>query len=193
MSLALPGFADPVHDAQACFRAVLDAMARPGVVHALPAAPPPPAPLAPATAAVILTLCDAETPLWLDQGPLEAYQWIAFHTGAQTTAMETCVIGVAMGLPPDLRRLPAGTDDAPQDSATLILQVASLVRGTAFALRGPGILGTRTLHVGGLPEEFDLTSQWRTNHALFPRGVDLILTAGDHVAAVPRSVILEPG
>jgi alpha-D-ribose 1-methylphosphonate 5-triphosphate synthase subunit PhnH len=193
MSLDLPGFADPVHDAQACFRAVLDAMARPGVVHALSAAPRPPVPLAPATAAVILTLCDAETPLWLARGPLEAYEWIAFHTSAQTTAVEMCAIGVAIGLPPELSRLPAGTDDAPQDSATLILQVGSLARGAPFALRGPGILGTRTLNVDGLPEEFDLASQWRANHALFPRGVDLILTAGDHLAAVPRSVMLEPG
>ena len=61
-----PGFADPVFDSQATFRAALDALARPGRVAALPPVLTPPAPLNPATAALCLTLADLDTPLWLD-------------------------------------------------------------------------------------------------------------------------------
>jgi alpha-D-ribose 1-methylphosphonate 5-triphosphate synthase subunit PhnH len=34
-------------------------------------------------------------------------------------------------------------------------------------------------------------SIWRRNHALFPRGVDLILCAGDKLTALPRTVAIE--
>ena len=41
-----------------------------------------PAPLDPATAAVLLTLVDNETPLWLDPAVAAARDWLAFHCGA---------------------------------------------------------------------------------------------------------------
>src|SRR4051794_12499917 len=76
-----PGFADPVTSAQACFRAVLDAMARPGRIKTVPEVAAP-APVCAAAGAVLLTLVDPETPLWLDPKAVAARAWIAFHTGA---------------------------------------------------------------------------------------------------------------
>ncbi|MBD0275911.1 MAG: phosphonate C-P lyase system protein PhnH, partial [Acetobacteraceae bacterium] len=68
----VPGFGDPVRDAQAVFRAVMDALARPGPPRALPAGlPRPPGPLAPELGAIALALADHEAPLWLD-APLAA-------------------------------------------------------------------------------------------------------------------------
>ncbi len=179
-----PGFADPVQDSQACFRAVLDAMARPGQTHAVAALDPPPG-LDPATAAVLLTLADADTPLWLDPAATAARDWITFHCGAPAAAAEFAALALALG-PVRLDAFPAGTDDAPEHGATIILQVAALGRGTAFELSGPGLAAPALLEVDGLPAEF--VAEWAANHALFPCGVDVILCAGDRIAALPRTV-----
>ena len=49
-----PGFADPVLDAQASFRAILEAMSRPGRIQRIDARITPPAPLCTAAAAALL-------------------------------------------------------------------------------------------------------------------------------------------
>lgn len=181
------GFADPVLGAQAAFRAVLDAMARPGRVHRLPAPDAPPG-LAPAAAALLLTLADADTPLWTDAGA-EALGWIAFHCGAPLVATPgAAAFLLATGAMPPLAALAAGSDDAPQEGATLIQQVAGLAPGEGWALTGPGIAREHRLRVEGLPPDF--LAQWAANAARFPRGVDLLLCAGDRVAAFPRTVTI---
>lgn len=180
-----PGFADPGADAQSCFRKVLDAMARPGTVHQVHGAVPP-EPLCTAAGAVLLTLVDHEASLWLDPAADSARAWIAFHTGAPIVeTMATAMFALALSLP-DLMDLPGGTDEMPEASATAILQVASLSSGGRLRLSGPGLRQPATLAVDGLPAGF--AAIWADNHARFPRGVDLILCAGDNLAALPRSV-----
>ena len=144
--------------------------------------------LDPATAAVLLTLADHETPLWLDPKLTPAHAWIAFHTGAPTgqpTTRHRASFAVALSLP-DLAAFPAGTDEAPETSATVILQVASLQTGRRFALEGPGLRHPRIVAIDGLPTDFAAT--WQRNHRLFPRGIDLILCAGSDLTALPRTV-----
>lgn len=179
-----PGFADPVADAQSCFRAVLDALSHPGRVRCVPSVEAPD-PLCPAAAAVLLTLVDQETALWLDPAAATAFGWITFHTGAPAAEPAAAAFVLALSLP-DLTNVPAGTDEAPEESATVIVQVRSLDRGARFELAGPGLREPAVLAVDGLPADF--AARWAANHALFPRGVDLLLCAGDRVAALPRSV-----
>lgn len=186
-----PGFADPVLDAQAGFRAIMDALAHPGRVRRLAALPDAPTGLHPAAAAALLVLADAETPLWTDAGE-EARGWIAFHCGAPLVAdPAAAAFLLATGAMPPLSAMNPGTDEAPQDSATLIQQVAALDECAGWTLSGPGIAGTRRLAVAGLPEDFP--AQWRANAARTPRGVDLLLCAGDAIAGLPRSTRLAEG
>jgi alpha-D-ribose 1-methylphosphonate 5-triphosphate synthase subunit PhnH len=189
-----PGLADPVLDAQAVFRAVLDAMARPGriVDVAGPFSVPPT--LDPAAAAVCLTLVDFETPLWLDAAGAtpEAIEYLEFHCGAPMVddagAARFALVTDASSLT-TLDCFDAGTDEAPDRSATVIVQVAALGGGRGRRLRGPGIARDTRLDVRGLPAAF--WAGWRENHARFPRGVDVILSAGTTLAALPRTTAVE--
>jgi alpha-D-ribose 1-methylphosphonate 5-triphosphate synthase subunit PhnH len=189
IDVTLPGFADPVGQAQAAFRAVLDAMARPGTLQSAGEGLTPPAPLDLATAAVLLTLVDHDTPFWLDPVTERARDWLAFHCGAGfTDAPADAAFALALALP-DLALLSPGTHEQPETAATLIVQVGSLTLGTRYRLRGPGLRTTNTLTVSGLPTDF--VEIWQRNRAGFPLGVDVVLCAGTTIAALPRSVTVE--
>ena len=79
------GFADKVLSAQSTFRAVMDAMARPGSIQRITAATGMPYPMMPGTAAIALTLFDQDTPVWLDgavSATPDVARWLKFHTSA---------------------------------------------------------------------------------------------------------------
>jgi alpha-D-ribose 1-methylphosphonate 5-triphosphate synthase subunit PhnH len=191
MSIELPGFADPVHGAQTCFRAVLGALSRPGSLHLAGEGLRAPPPLAPATAAVLLTLVDADTPLWLAPEFAAACDWIAFHCGAAIVPLAGDAAFAVAPVMPDLATLNCGSDEIPEDGATLVLQVRGFDRGMRLTLAGPGLAAPATLLVDGLPDRF--VAAWEANHALYPRGVDLILCAGNTLTALPRSVRITEG
>ncbi|MCA3285468.1 MAG: phosphonate C-P lyase system protein PhnH [Roseomonas sp.] len=191
MTRLTPGFAAPVLDAQASFRVILEAMSRPGRLQRIEARITPPAPLCTAAAAALLSLADADTPLWLDAGEAVA-EWLRFHCGAPITQeISAARFALACGTAPSLEALDVGTDEDPQLGATLILQVAGLVASEGWRLTGPGIQHEHRLRVHGAPAEF--TAAWARNHTLFPRGVDVLLCAGDSIAALPRSVTIAEG
>ncbi|MBV1798446.1 phosphonate C-P lyase system protein PhnH [Siccirubricoccus sp. G192] len=185
------GFADPVLEAQHCFRALLEAMSRPGRVQRLAGALAPPAPLNLAAAAALLTLADADTPVWTDAGA-DAEAWLRFHAGCPLVAEPgAAALLLACGAPPSPPALEAGTEEEPHRAATLILQVTALEEGTGWRLSGPGIEVAHRLRVAGLPADFLVA--WATNRARFPCGVDVVLCAGERLAALPRTVLIEEG
>ncbi|MBS3650552.1 phosphonate C-P lyase system protein PhnH [Pseudaminobacter sp. 19-2017] len=188
------GFAEPVLDAQATFRAVMDAMARPArIIEVAPRAAPP-ASLSPLVGAIACTLIDADTPMWLDPrlGESEAVRaWLSFHTGARLAAAPAEAAFALIADPgemPPLDRFAQGTQEYPDRSATLILQLDSLEGGAPLTFHGPGIKGEATIAPVSLPADF--VRQWTENTKRFPRGVDLILSAGEALACLPRSARL---
>jgi alpha-D-ribose 1-methylphosphonate 5-triphosphate synthase subunit PhnH len=90
---------------------------------------------------------------------------------------------------PGLSLLNPGSHEWPETSTTLILQLPALGSGAAFRLSGPGLAAPTLLRADGLPDDF--AARWADNHAKFPCGIDLILCAGDRLAALPRSVTVE--
>ena len=184
----LPGFADPVLDSQRTFRAVLDAMARPGTVCRLDRSPAVRAPLSPAAAAVCLTLVDLDTPLWLDQAASAASAYLRFHCGCPVVddpAAAAFALWADAERLPDLTRFAGGDAEYPDRSATLIVQVASLSGDGGRRLTGPGIDGTARLSVAGLHDAF--WPAWAVNRSRFPLGFDVVLAAGDRLTALPRT------
>lgn len=182
-----PGFANPVLGAQSSFRAMLHALSHPGRILELPDATDAPAPLCPAMGALALALCDADTPLWHDGGAVLG-AWLRFHTGAPLVVAGEARFLLASGRPPALASLALGSDEVPQDGATLFLQVAALAAAPGWRLTGPGIQSATALHVTGAPEGF--VAERAALAGLFPRGLDIILCAGRHIAGLPRTTTI---
>lgn len=184
------GFTTPVFDSQTVFRAVMDAMARPGLRQTIVPQIKPPAGLGLAQGAIALTLCDHDVAVWLSSSLAKASvgAWIGFHTGAKVVdAKADCQFAF---LEAGTTRLtfsafPMGSQDYPDRSATLVLELPSLNGGPELILSGPGIKDQVVIAPQGLPDGFLL--QWQNNHQQFPRGVDLILTAGRDLLCLPRS------
>lgn len=190
------GFNDPVMDAQTTFKSLMDAVARPTLIVEVKPSAAPAKPLLPVAGAIAATLIDADTPYWLDETldneGLNA--WLSFHTGAAKAASMDGASFVLIGDPlamPKFECFGQGTQEYPDNSATLILQVEALEGGTSLVFEGPGVEGRATFAPVGLPPDF--AHQWVENRARFPRGVDLILVAGDAIACLPRSAMLISG
>lgn len=189
------GFANPVLGAQATFRALMDAMARPGTTGAGAAGTAPPHPMGRAQGAVALTLADHDTPVWLSPALANPTLkgWIGFHTGAEIVASSAHArfAFLAAGEPiPDFHGFAAGSQDYPDRSATLVIELPALTGGPELKASGPGIKNSTVIAPQGLPADF--LRRWAANRAFFPLGLDIVFTAGTELMALPRSTDLQP-
>ncbi|MEJ8476364.1 phosphonate C-P lyase system protein PhnH [Roseibium algae] len=190
-----PGFSNPVHDAQNCFRAVMQAIARPGSLQPFAADfKDLPDPLTAMGAALALTLLDFDTPVWLDPALAsspDATAFLRFHTGAPIVNVPVeasfCLISDPERLI-GLGNFAQGTPDYPDRSATLILMRQTFNTAGMLQLTGPGIKDVTQFGTSPVPQTF--WDQVKANNAQFPRGIDLIFAGETEIAALPRSTQL---
>lgn len=189
-----PGFVDKVLSAQSTFRSVMDAMARPGSIQRIEPLADIPEPLMSGAAAMALTLFDHDTTIWLDGDMTESRavaKWIRFHTSAPVVSDSSISTFALVSEPlalPALDCFSFGSNDYPDRSTTVIMQVRSLTEGPALTLTGPGIDGVATLRA--TLQTLDLPDLLSINVSLFPRGIDLVLVAGSSIVAIPRTTRL---
>ncbi|MGF1500059.1 MAG: phosphonate C-P lyase system protein PhnH [Elainellaceae cyanobacterium] len=196
----LPGFRNPVHDAQATFRALLASMAHPGTAHPVLPGVAAPVGLLSTCGAACLTLLDLETSVWLQPDLSAAVrQWLLFHTGCvfveDPQAADFAIVDVQQI--PALTEFNWGTATDPETSTTLLIQIQEApVENEAgdrpVSLAGPGINGTVPLAQGMaapkgplLPARF--WQDWAANHRAYPLGIDVFLFDQGTVVGLPRT------
>jgi alpha-D-ribose 1-methylphosphonate 5-triphosphate synthase subunit PhnH len=183
-------------DSQLVFRAVLEALARPGTAMALPSGPL--RMLAPAMVPVF-ALADlgtgvcvldneippsGETPDWADA--------VATATSAPLWPAELARLVAALRPVTDeeVRGFCRGTPEAPEDAALVSLAVTDVTGGDRrWRLSGPGIAGTATLAPRGLPDSFVAARTEAVGG--YPAGVDVLLVTDDfRVVGLPRTTTI---
>jgi len=186
----LAAFEHPVFQAQATFRELLQAMARPAQPRPLPALPPSPSSIAPATMALLLTLCDADVTLWLQQADEQVTQHLRFHTGVNIVAEHGRADFALITAPasmPALDSFSLGEPHYPDRSTSLIMQVPAMHAGQGDRFSGPGIEHAQRLAIDGLPFLF-----WQQRAALasrLPLGLDIYVADSSRVACLPRTTV----
>ncbi len=212
--IAKPGFEKPVEAAQVCFRVLLHVLSRPGKIKTLPLLPPSITHGCPVDAkamagflAIALSLCDADTNIWLDESLQcpELKQHLRFHCASPlVTLPEKAHFAFINNVEnmPKLQSFCQGSAAYPDTSTTIIIAcpfAQSEADSVAYTLKGPGIKASEMplrlkLAAGHFPERF--WQELQENTASYPLGVDIIFVnsvsaASAEVMALPRSVQLQ--
>lgn len=190
-ALLQAGLTDPVLDSLRVFRRALAAMSEPGTVSTLLEDCAIPS-LTPSTSLLLLSLLDANTPLWLsptlDHPAVRAN--LLFHCNCPIVArrQDAAFAVLAPEDAADLQEFNVGEARRPDLSCTLIIQLPDFHQGSAMRWSGAGILDERQVALP-LPEEF-----WaaRAQRNAFPLGLDIFFTAPQRLMGLPRTTRVIP-
>lgn len=196
MSVLLEAAFNRVFDTQKLYRRMLDAMARPGTVVALPRLDvyPPPG-LSNYASALAFTLLDADTTFATLPANELWQEYLTVNTGARPAAPTDAEFIVLEGpkYGPQLATVRRGDLLAPQDGATIFAMVDALEADKGelkLTLSGPGVDGKATVFVAGLHWS-NLENILSLNQE-YPLGVDCFLTDRQgRLTALPRSTAVQ--
>jgi alpha-D-ribose 1-methylphosphonate 5-triphosphate synthase subunit PhnH len=181
-----------VRDASLVFRVLLEAMAHPARVCHLETELQPIGNVHAATLATLLTLVDADTPVCLvGSAGSELPNYLRFHCGCPIAYdAKDAQFGLItdQALVSRAFDFASGSDEYPETSATVIVQVKSLYAGPSQTISGPGVKSTATL-APAVDDGF--WEAWHANTQLYPCGIDVIFTCESQIVALPRSSRLE--
>jgi alpha-D-ribose 1-methylphosphonate 5-triphosphate synthase subunit PhnH len=177
-------------DSQQVFRAVLDALARPGTAMALPEDP---LRSFAAAALPVFALADLGTGVCvLEHSDGRWADAVTTATSAPLWPAELARLIAALRPVTDdeVRSFRRGTAEAPEDGALVSLAVADVRGGQGrWRLSGPGIAETVTLAPSGLPASFVAARAEAV--AGYPAGIDVLLvTADGRVVGLPRTTTI---
>jgi alpha-D-ribose 1-methylphosphonate 5-triphosphate synthase subunit PhnH len=183
---------DQVLMSQQIYRLLLDAMARPGKIAALPELElDPPAGLFRPLAGLALTLLDQETTFAVlpERPPWSNY--LGLNTGSRSAELAKAEFVILDGGDdlPQLSAVNRGNLLFPDQGATLMIMVSAIGLaggGIGLTLQGPGGHGERRLFLNGLcPGNLERIQELNRE---FPLGVDLVITdRHGALVCIPRS------
>jgi alpha-D-ribose 1-methylphosphonate 5-triphosphate synthase subunit PhnH len=177
-------------DSQQVFRAVLEALARPGTPMPLPREPLKV--LAPAVTAIV-ALADSTTGVCVLENPGDRWaDAIATATASPIWPAEMARL-VAATRPvsaDEIRGFTRGSARAPEDAALVAVGVRDVYGGSRrWTLAGPGVCGTVTVAPQGISEGFVAARAEAV--AAYPAGIDVLLVADDgRVVGLPRTTTI---
>jgi alpha-D-ribose 1-methylphosphonate 5-triphosphate synthase subunit PhnH len=185
---------DEVFDAQAHYRIILDAMARPGKVCRLPVLElDAPEGIHSASLLTGFALLNADVSFAVPgREDMSIGEYISLNTSSRHTEAEHAnFVFLQGGQVQEIAHLKMGTLSYPEESATLIVDVAAISGGPlpgalALELSGPGVNGSSKVYVDGL--NVFILRALRQQNLEFPLGIDAIFTDTEQrIFCIPRT------
>ena len=169
-------FTPAARQAQADFRAALEALARPGTATQVSGTPAFPVSGAEHAYSLLLALADQEVTIGVLGGGETVARFASLGTGSRIAPWERAGYVLCLDDPgAALRELQRGDIETPELGATAIIFVEALgiAGGLMLTLSGPGIAGFARVSVSGLSRA---TIAARNEAcAVYPQGIDLFL------------------